>query len=245
MFCEQIEQVIHSSSLRDLDHVAKLLWQGLGNGSVSEADAERLATLVEVRRSLRRAQQPQRPIPLALAFTPRKTQRSPDRQRSKARRRQLAAAGPLPPPLAAMFTTGELAVLAVIVFEVRQNGVCDRPIDELVARSGTSRTTVQRAVRFAAISGLITKEERPRRGCKSLTNVIRVVSQEWLTWLKKRPAPRPSPGPGAYRVPNSKPHGQQVDSTQWKGSGSASWVQLGSQPRSAASQSHSGGRRGR
>ncbi len=37
----------------------------------------------------------------------------------------------------------------------------------------------------AGFAGLITKEKRPRKGGKSLTNIIRVVSREWSAWLKR------------------------------------------------------------
>jgi hypothetical protein len=122
MFAEQIEGVIHSSLCRDLDHVARNLWQGFAAGQVTDDEAARLATLLEARRGIARAQGARRSDFRPIAFTPRRPQRSPDRQRSRLRRRQLAAAGPLPPHLAAMFTPGELAAMAIIGSEIRQNG---------------------------------------------------------------------------------------------------------------------------
>ena len=44
---------------------------------------------------------------------------------------------------------------------------------------------MQSAIREAARQGLITVEERRREGQKNLPNVVRVVSREWLTWLKR------------------------------------------------------------
>jgi hypothetical protein len=35
--------------------------------------------------------------------------------------------------------------------------------------------------------GLITVEERRRPGQRSLTNIVRIISKEWLTWLRKGP----------------------------------------------------------
>lgn len=185
MLADQIGAAIHTCSLRDLDHVARHLWQGYGSGAITEADAEHLASALELRRGMRRAELPRGMAPAALAFVPRRPQRSPDRQRSILRRRQLAAAGPLPPALAAMFTTGELAVLNVVGSEIRQNGTCTRTLDEIAARAGVCRRTAQRAIRAAAVAGLLTIEERPRKGAKSLTNIIRVVSREWTAWLKR------------------------------------------------------------
>jgi hypothetical protein len=205
MLAEQIEDVIHKSLCRDLDHVAKLLWQAHGSGTVSDEEAARLATLLEARRGVARAQGARHSGFKPISFTPRRPQRSPDRQRSLLRRRQIASAGGMPPFLAAGFTVAEQSVLAIIAGEVRLHGTCDRSIDELVARSGTSRSTVQRAIRAAGFAGLTVKQERPRRGQKSETNVIRIVSKEWLAWIRRGP-PRQSAG---NRVSILKPHGQQ------------------------------------
>ena len=64
----------------------------------------------------------------------------------------------------------------------------DRPcfctVAEIAARAGTSRTKVQDAIRQAARLGLLTVQERRREGQKNLPNVIRVVSREWLQWLR-------------------------------------------------------------
>jgi hypothetical protein len=53
------------------------------------------------------------------------------------------------------------------------------------------RTTVQNALREAqgreGRPGVITVQERRRRGQRSLTNIIRIVSRDWLNWLHKGP----------------------------------------------------------
>ena len=50
------------------------------------------------------------------------------------------------------------------------------------------RTTVQNALRQARRLGLITVEERrPPGRRKSLNNIVRIVSEEWLTWLRRGP----------------------------------------------------------
>jgi hypothetical protein len=117
----------------------------------------------------------------------RRRQRSPDRQASIERRRRLAASGPMPPALAARFTTGELAALRIVGDEVRLHGCCALHLDAIAARSGTSRPTVQRALRLAKLLGHLTVEERRRRGQRSLTNVVRIVSPEWSTWIRHTP----------------------------------------------------------
>ena len=94
----------------------------------------------------------------------------------------------LPPPLAAKFTWGEVAVLRVIGDEVKRHGACSLYIDAIAAMAGMHRTTVQNALRQARRLGLITVEERrPPGRRKSLNNIVRIVSEEWLTWLRRGP----------------------------------------------------------
>src|SRR4051812_24670634 len=83
-------------------------------------------------------------------------QRAPQRPVAIARRRHLAASGPMPPALACKFTVSELAVLRIVGDEVRQHGLCDRCVDEIAARAGVCRRMVQNALREAARLGLLT-----------------------------------------------------------------------------------------
>jgi hypothetical protein len=137
-----------------------------------------------------------RPKPrTALSSAPRvsaRRQRSPDKQASIERRRRLVASGPLPPPLAARFTWGEVAVMRIVGDECRARGCCTLHIDAIAARAGVHRTTVQNALREAqgreGRQGIVTVQERRRRGQRSLTNIIRIVSRDWLNWLHKGPS---------------------------------------------------------
>jgi hypothetical protein len=110
--------------------------------------------------------------------------RSPDRQASIARRRHLAASGPMPPALAARFTQAEMAAFRIVSDEVRHHGVCALHIDAIAARAGTCRTTVKNALREARRLNLVTVQERRRRGQRSLTNIIHIISREWRDWLQ-------------------------------------------------------------
>ncbi len=74
--------------------------------------------------------------------------------------------------------------MRIIADEVRQHGSCSIHIDAIAARAGVSRSTVQRALREAQQLGLIVVQERRRAGQKSLTNIVRVISQEWRSWLR-------------------------------------------------------------
>src|SRR5215217_6915532 len=80
---------------------------------------------------------------------------------------------------------GEPAVLRIVGDEVRQHGHCDRCVDEIAARAGVCRSLAKNAIRTAARLGLVTVEERRREGWRNLSNVIRIVSREWLAWLAK------------------------------------------------------------
>jgi ribosomal protein L40E len=87
--------------------------------------------------------------------------------------------------MAAKFTVSELAVLRVVADEVAEKGVCSRTLAELSARAGCCRSTAQNALRAAAKAGLITIEERRRRGQKNLPNLVRITSAEWSAWLAR------------------------------------------------------------
>jgi hypothetical protein len=127
-------------------------------------------------------------------FLTRQRPRSPDRKASRDRRRTLGSSSSTPPALRALFTEGERAVLAIVAGEVKHHGICDLPYDQIAALAGVCRTTVQTAMHEARRLGLINITERPRPGRKNLTNVIRIVTAEWLIWLKRGPtAHRPPP----------------------------------------------------
>ncbi len=196
-----------------LDQLAGTLWRAYAAGQIAEVQAQSLGEAVETRRqALRRpekgpsalrvaigretqtaASEAPRPAPGLRRNGPRQLvlriprPASYDRTHSLERRRHLAASGPMPPQLAASFTTGELAVLRIIADEVREHGQCDRTLGEIAARAGVCRATAQNALRHAARLGLLTIEERRRSGRSNLPNVVRITSREWLAWLARGP----------------------------------------------------------
>jgi hypothetical protein len=187
-FCNQMAAAIDGArTLTRLDHLSRSIWQSLAAGAVGDNDAQTLAEQLHARRSVIRGDT--KPVGLPPGrpsiFPPRRLQRTPKRPVAIARRRHLAASGPMPPALACKFTVSELAVLRIIGDEVRQHGHCARCVDELAARAGVCRRMVQNAVREAARLGLLTIEERRREGRRNLPNVIRIVSKEWTTWLAR------------------------------------------------------------
>lgn len=196
MFRAALASAIDAAHPRAIDALSRQLWQAHAAGHLLDADAQALAERLHLRRQPpAEAQGVLFPVPgssaaagrrrLWTAFPARIEQRSPDRQASIERRRRLAASGPMPPAMACRFTVGELAVLRIVGDEVALHGACDRSLAELAARAGVCRKLAQRTLRLAAHRGLVAIERRPRPGRKNLSNIVRIVSAEWSTWLKR------------------------------------------------------------
>ena len=182
MFIDQVSQAVAvASSIPMLDNTAKLVWRGLAEGLIADADAEHLSAAVEARRDALRSK-PRRNMPQQPQARPRPC-RSPDRTRSIRRRRGLAASGAVPGTIATHFTTGEIAALTVIARQCQRRRSCDWFMDRIAAVAGVSRTTVRNALRQAQALGLISVQERRLTAWRSDSNIIRVVSAEWLAWL--------------------------------------------------------------
>jgi DNA-binding transcriptional ArsR family regulator len=210
MFVNQMASAIADArTLNRLDDLSRAIWQGWSANAVTDDQAQELASLIHARKLVMRGEVKPVGIPPGRPsiFPPRRLQRAPNRPVAIARRRHLAASGPLPPSLACKFTVGELAALRIVADEVREKGRCDRTIGEIAARAGIGRTTAQNAFRAAAAMGLLTVQERRREGQKNLSNVVRIVSREWLQWIKRggaRELAKVSIGRGS---PSSKPIG--------------------------------------
>lgn len=188
MFYDVLATAIEGAVRSQLDDYSRQVWRAHGAGTIADDQAQQLAELIQRRRG-------PSPYRTAMASTPTMApryyiqrspeQRSPDRRASLTRRREHAATGPLPPAIAAGFTTGELAVLKVVSDEWLAHGACDRSLNELAARAGVCHSLAKRAVRLAELDGLLTVQRRPRSGRKHLTNIIRIIRAEWLDWLAK------------------------------------------------------------
>jgi hypothetical protein len=167
-----------------------------GSGLISDRDAGELDDAIEARRKGPALAAPA-PAGLSLAaaiaptaaritkFAPRR-QRSPDRARSRERRRGLGGSSPLPEPLARRYTEGQRAVLFIVGEEIAARGVCGLSVAEIAARAGVCHRHAQMALRLAESDGLVTITERPRKGQKHQTNLVRVLSKEWAAWLQRR-----------------------------------------------------------
>lgn len=191
-------------SLAALDAAAAAIWARWGEGALDDARAGALAALVAARRAAIRGPQgagaragasaspSPAPTPEGRPPLPRwrfpapRAPRRPDRDASRERRRRLAASGPMPPALAARFTTGELAALKIVADEIAARGDCRLPLGAVAARAGVSETTARNALRAAARAGLLAIEARPRRGLPNLTNVVRMIDRQWRDWIARR-----------------------------------------------------------
>ena len=166
-FCNQMAAAIDGArTLTRLDHLSRAIWQGLAAGAVGDDDAQALAEQLHARRSVLRGDLKPVGIPPGRAslFPPRRLQRAPKRPVAIARRRHLAASGPMPPSLACRFTVGELAVLRIVGDEVRRRGQCDRCVDEIAARAGVCRRMVQNAIQEAGPAWVVNHRGTPSRG---------------------------------------------------------------------------------
>jgi hypothetical protein len=174
MFADEIRRAVEAAPRVKLPDVAAVLWRAYGAGQVTEAEAEALSALIEARKVV-----PTDP--------PKRVYRGP-RPRTDAsleRRRRLAASGHLPPQLAARFTQAEVAVLAIVASQVIRHGACTLTIGHIAALAGCSDSTVKRTIREGKALGLITVEERRVSAFRNDTNVVRIVSREWLSWMQR------------------------------------------------------------
>ena len=174
MFADEIRRAAEAAPRVKLPEVAALLWRAFGAGQVTEAEAEELSNLIETRKA----------APVAPAASRRRMGSRPRTDASMERRRRWAASGRLPPAIAARFTLAEAAVLAVVSSEVVRRGDCRLCIDHIAAIAGVARSTVKNALRQARTLGLLTIEERAQTAWRNLSNVVRVVSKEWIGWMR-------------------------------------------------------------
>ena len=188
MFHAAMQAAIEGArTLAQMDEVSRQLWQGHGSGALGDQEAQSLAERLHGRRcAIREGIRPVgTPVGRMSLFPPRRSPVSADKAASRNRRRLLACSGPMPPALAARFTTGQLAVLRIVADEITTKGVCGLCIDAIAARAGVCRRLAQNAIRLAEGDGLLTIEERRHEGRKNSPNLVRVISREWQAWMRR------------------------------------------------------------
>lgn len=108
----------------------------------------------------------------------------PDVAERRKKRRTLGTSGVLPHEMRGDYTEGEQAVLAVIAREIgRRGGYCALFISQIMERSGARRRLVQYTLKKAKRLGHLVVMERPQRGRKHLSNVVKPLSRAWRDWI--------------------------------------------------------------
>lgn len=174
MFVEEIRRAIEASPRMKLPEVTALLWRAYGEGRVTEDEAEQLSNLIDARRAL--------PTPIPAR---KKVGTRPRTPASIERRRRWAASGAMPVGLAVKFTAAEQAALAVVADEVRKRGRCDLYVGHIAARAGVSETVVRNALREAKKLRLVAVEARRVAAWRNDSNLVTVISPEWIAWLAR------------------------------------------------------------
>ena len=206
MFADEIRRAIEAASRITLPQVTALLWRAYGDGKVTEAEAEALSGLIEARTDVPAARRQPTPTPPGIPVTLQDRAGSPRRpgvgsrprtDASMERRRRWAASGRMPQAIVARFTLAEQAVLSLVAAEVARRKDCRLSIENMAAVTGVCRSTVKNAIREAARLGLLTVEERQITGFRNDTNILRIVSPEWVAWLRlaRTRDPRSKSGP--------------------------------------------------
>lgn len=173
--CAELRAAIEGARLDRLDEISKALWRAVAAGAIQDEAAGELGALLESRRAVGQ---------VVRAVPARRVRPRANPAESKARARRWAASGRLPPRLAALFTPGEQAALAVMAWEAQKRGSCSLAIGAVAALAGVSVSTVKRALRAARAAGLLQVQERRVSRFRNETNVVRIVSAEWLSWLR-------------------------------------------------------------
>jgi hypothetical protein len=160
-----------------LPEVRSALYKAFAAGQITEAEAEELDTLINTKAA----------IPAPETAPRRRVGSRPCSSASMERRRSWAAAGRLPPKIAARFTLAEQAVLAVVAVEMMKRGSCALAHGHLAALAGVCVSTVKNAMRAAHGLGLLRIEERRQTAWRNLPNLVTIISPEWLSWLRIGP----------------------------------------------------------
>jgi hypothetical protein len=197
-YADDIADRIAIARSDELDDIVRGMWADHANGRLNESDMEGLDEATRARRAELGKERPPPPGPkpigtakskLALGWPRRRPQRMPDREASRERARTLGGAGHMPPGVRAKYTEFERAALFIVAREVKHHGFCDLSIGQIAAEAGVCVRTVQNAEAEAIRQGHLCREERERKGAKRKndTNVLRIMNQEWLAWIKRGP----------------------------------------------------------
>jgi hypothetical protein len=185
MLADDIEdRIILAGHPAEIDDIIRGMWGHHFAGNLTDNEIETLDEAARARRETFAETRPK--LPAVRNNSPRATPRRPrshNRQASIERRRRMANRA-LPDILAAKFTCGEKAVLAVVGQAVRERGTCNLSNGEIAGRAGVCVRHAQQTIRRAEGLGLLTVKERRLSAFRNDTNIIHIISPEWRSWLR-------------------------------------------------------------
>ena len=195
-------QIAAATERMQLFYLRSELYRIVGNGELDDDIARRLEDATYEREAALFG--PKRPpdalgearaddhAELAATFRPRskfparRHIASPDREKSRMRRRRNGLSRSMPDQMAERYSEALRSVAHVIADEHLIKGQCTLPNDKIAALAGVCRSTVRNHRKAAVNRDEIQVIERPNRGRPNDTNIIRIVDPAWLRWLKKR-----------------------------------------------------------
>jgi hypothetical protein len=195
-FCDW--RIFYDNARGKTDEAISAVYRALGDGLIDDSEAAALDLELRSRQAKIARKPPglaqiahhlcgSGKSKLALGWPRRRPRRMPDREKSRQRARMLGGSSSMPPRLRAAYTECERAALTIIAREVKRHGICDLSVAQIAAEAGIGIRTMQNAVAEAIRQGHICREERPQKGRKNLTNILRIVSLEWIAWIKRGP----------------------------------------------------------
>lgn len=189
-----------------VDNIVKAAAKAFGAGGLNELEAESVFALAHARRQQIRSPQDfsqkiladgiskiHLPIPrgksggLPSYFPPKRRVLKERTAARWQRKNRLGMSSPLPFYLERDFTVGQLAVVRIVADDVFSKGHCTCTMSELADRAGVSLSWAKQALRIAKALGLLAVEERPQWRAKHKPNIITIISEDWLIWIKRAP----------------------------------------------------------
>lgn len=191
-----LSRLLAARTPHEIDDCAKAAWALNGEGLIDDQEIAYLSPVIEhqrkaIRSSLKRIALKQPCLGLGRPACRRRSS-IPVCRKAEAwlRRRAQAKDCILPTSIAKSFTTGKLAVLAVIARSVIERGCSTMSLSEIAARAGVGCTTARYAIREARQAGLLDVTENRRNHTWSRPNTIRIVCPRWLKWISGHKAIR-------------------------------------------------------
>lgn len=201
-----LEKIKAANSRLDLEWIGRRLGQQLENGDLSEAAQGVISDALDARWNELFPRVTAKPVsecaqPAADRDDPpchtthtrdaphypaRKHVASPDREKSRIRKRKWAVSRMMPDWMAERFTEAPRAIGAVIALQYVIHGQCKLPIAAIAALAGASRSTYHNYKAVAVPAHDIEVIERPTRRGLSDTNIIRIRNKKWRQYLDRR-----------------------------------------------------------